>query len=646
MGHRVTSPKDHEVRRRSMPMNCADAARLHHLSRLRVDREPDAVTAAPSTPTATVRQLTDRDGGTAAVPSQPVDILSGPSWYFWHGLSTACSAWDMRSIDVPPSAKLPSVSGSSHPGKPFSWTLPGEHRPQGGCPSYRRRSLMTAIVAPRRCRCRLSMLGSPPPACTSLLVHRVRAKSDVPCGAAAYDRAMLRPTDLRRFLLARRIYLLHAAVALALVFLAAPRVNATGSAADHAVQVWWIFSAVMVAGLLIQHRWPLPALLLTSIGATAHQLALGPHGLRVEFPALLDLAVPITLYTLASRTRSRRISMAALAVVVVAEIAVSLINPVIASSDARADASQKMAEAAKLAAEQTPRSTTAVEPPPTSLVSFSEIQNKFVKPGLSVLLALALAYALGDGNRNRRAHLRTLQQRAADLEREQHQRVALAAATERARISRELHDVTAHSLSVIVAQAQAALAAQHRHPERTTWAMREVITVGRDSLSEMRRIVGALGPNPDPDHSLAPQPGIAALPALADRVRAAGTAIHLNIDGPQAHLPAGVDLSAYRIVQEALTNTLKHAGAGAHATVHLAVRPDYVDIYITDDGAGHPAAAPAEPGNGLRGIAERVHLLGGKLTIGPVPNGGFTVRAQLPITPEHPTQPKQIGAPA
>ena len=457
----------------------------------------------------------------------------------------------------------------------------------------------------------------------------------MPRRIAAYDRAMPRATDLRRFLRAGRGYLLNAAVALVLVFLSAPR--GTPAVADHVVRVWWIFSAVMVAGLLIQHRWPLLALVLAIVGATAHQLAFDSTGPRVGFPTLLELAVPITLYTLASRTRSRRISMAALAVILVAELAVNIINPMIA--DAEVPPAPRVAVGMPTPAKgaQQPEGVRPTQP----MASFSEIQEKFVRPGLSVLLAVALAFALGDGQRTRRAHLRTLQQRAADLEREQHQRVALATAAERARLSRELHDVTAHGLSMIVAQAQAAMAAQRRHPERSTQAMREVVTVGRDSLSEMRRLVGAFGPSQDQD--LAPPPGIVALPALADRVRAAGTPVHLAVDGEPGDLPAVVDLSAYRIVQEALTNTVKHAGAGAEARVRLAVHTEYVDVEVTDDGAGSRAGSPTEHGNGLRGIAERVSLLGGALTVGPEPAGGFTVRARLPIAPTDRAQPEPIG---
>ena len=226
-----------------------------------------------------------------------------------------------------------------------------------------------------------------------------------------------------------------------------------------------------------------------------------------------------------------------------------------------------------------------------------------------------------------------MQQRAADAEREQRQRIALATANERARIGRDLHDVIAHSLTVIVAQAQAAMAAQHQHPQRATTAMREVVSVGRDSLSEMRRLVVAFRPAHDPERDLAPPAGLASLPALVVRIQAAGLPVHLTIDGSPAVLPAGVELSAYRIVQEALTNTLKHAGPGTEATVRLSLHPDHVIVEVSDDGAGPPTNEAAIGGNGLRGIAERVDLLGGTLRLEPGPDGGFALRAHLPIAP-------------
>jgi len=180
----------------------------------------------------------------------------------------------------------------------------------------------------------------------------------------------------------------------------------------------------------------------------------------------------------------------------------------------------------------------------------------------------------------------------------------------------------------MVAQAQAAQAARQRHPDRTTRALEEVVTVGRASLGEMRRLLGALGDASGSDGGLAPQPGLDALPALVDRVRATGMPVRLDIEGEPAELPATVELSAHRIVQEALTNVLKHAGTGAQAAVSLAYRPDSLDIEVRDDGVG---AYNGMPGNGLRGIAERVGLLGGELSVGPDPVQGFVVRARLPL---------------
>jgi signal transduction histidine kinase len=442
-----------------------------------------------------------------------------------------------------------------------------------------------------------------------------------------------RAGELYRLLLARRVHLLDAVLALSLTVLSNPVLKPVEwqvggalltdttndpQAAQRLLATWWAFTAVMVVGLLLQHRWPLVALALTSLGAAAHALARDPQGPQIEFFLLIDLAVPVTLYTLASRSRSRRLSAAALGVLMLAVIGVGVVNQLGLSAG---PVDKKPLSPGKAV--------------PSFELSVADIQHKVVEPGLTMLLVLALAFALGTASHARQAHLEAMEQRAADLERGQRQRIALATATERARIGRDLHDVVAHSLSVVVAQAQAALAAQHRHPERTTQAMREVITVGRESLAEMRRLVGAFGPAPDADHGLAPQVGIAALPGLVERVRAAGVPVRLTVTGPLADVPAGVDLSTYRIVQEALTNTLKHAAPGAEAGVSVTIRPDLVEVEVVDDGAGRPAGPPQEDGNGLRGIAERVHLLGGALTVGPEPGGGFAVRARLPMS-SHP----------
>jgi signal transduction histidine kinase len=418
--------------------------------------------------------------------------------------------------------------------------------------------------------------------------------------------------------LRRRAYLVNAALALVLLVLSAPQAGPSDSAdAAGLLVVYWAFAALSAVGLLIQPRWPLYALGLTVAGAAGHALVRDWNAAQIGFPTLIELAVPITLYTLASRGPSRRLSAAVLLILVAAEIAFSLFNPI------------------TLGHAGPPPGASAHIPAGTGRTGsrLEGILYKVVEPGMTGLLALTLAYALGEGTRSRQAHLRTLQQRADDAEREQLQRLALATANERARIGRDLHDVIAHSLTVIVAQAQAAIAAQHRHPERATDAMREVISVGRDSLSEMRRLVGAFSPGPDPERDLAPPAGIGGLPALVERIQAAGLPVHLTIDGSPANLPASIDLSAYRIVQEALTNTLKHAGAGTETAVRLTFHPDHVDVQVTDAGAGPPAGQGPTHGNGLRGIAERVSLLGGTLSLGPAPGGGFAVRAHLPVAP-------------
>jgi signal transduction histidine kinase len=239
-------------------------------------------------------------------------------------------------------------------------------------------------------------------------------------------------------------------------------------------------------------------------------------------------------------------------------------------------------------------------------------------------LLIAVTWAVADNARTRRAHLAVLQARADDLQREQGQRTALAVAAERGRITRELHDVVAHGLSVMVVQAQGAKAMLHRQPERTEAALGNIVTTGRASLAEMRRLLGLV--RTDPEARLAPQPSLATLPDLVDRVRASGVAVDFRVTGEPSPLSAVIELAAYRIVQEALTNALKHA-PGAACAVELVFGPDGLAIRVADD--GRPVPPPA-PGNGLRGITERVRALGGELRAGPGPDRGFEVSARLP----------------
>lgn len=187
----------------------------------------------------------------------------------------------------------------------------------------------------------------------------------------------------------------------------------------------------------------------------------------------------------------------------------------------------------------------------------------------------------------------------------------------------------AHGLSVIVVQAQGAAAALHRHPDRTATALESVITTGRASLTETRCLLDVAGQDPSDEARLDPQPGVSSLPELVDRIRAAGRPVTFTVGGEPVPLPASVGLSAYRIAQEALTNTLKHAGLQARATVDVRFRSDAVEVEVADDGVGGPE--PLVEGTGLRGIAERVAALGGELTVSPGAAGGFRVLAVLPL---------------
>ncbi|BEL02179.1 hypothetical protein Q0Z83_003700 [Actinoplanes sichuanensis] len=378
------------------------------------------------------------------------------------------------------------------------------------------------------------------------------------------------------------------------------------------VDRWYTFTLIMVIGLLLCRHRPLIAVVLTSTGALGHHLP-EPSGVEA-----LDLTVLIALFALAADDDRRRRIGAITCGALMAVIAVlSMVLPWPAG-----DVANLSVDARVIAV----RDERAMVPVPEQEVV--GIADRLLQ-STGLLLVLAVTYLLGDNLRGRRIHLRTLQRRADDLEREGRQRVALATAAERARITRELHDVVAHGLSVMVVQAQGAAAALKRHPDRTETALRDIVTTGRSSLAEMRRLLAIVREEPD----LAPQPGVDALPELIDRIRAAGTAVTFTIDGDPAPLPAGVDLSAYRIAQEALTNTLKHAGEGATARVRLGYHPDLLEIEVSNDGRRPPARLLDATGNGLRGIAERVRLLDGTLETGPLTSGGFRVLARLPLPP-------------
>ncbi|GIG85777.1 sensor histidine kinase [Plantactinospora endophytica] len=252
-----------------------------------------------------------------------------------------------------------------------------------------------------------------------------------------------------------------------------------------------------------------------------------------------------------------------------------------------------------------------------------------------VTCGLAATVLLGITVRIRRAYLAELEERARRLERERDQRARLAVAAERARIARDLHDIVAHNLAVMVALADGASYAAGTAPERAAETMAQVSATGRQALGEMRRLLGLLR---DDAVGRAPQPGLDDLAALVAQVRSAGPRIGLTVDGAPTECGPGVGLAAYRIVQEALTNTLKHAGPAAEVRIRLDFRPDGLHLEIVDDGAGRTATPGAGDGHGLAGMIERATAYGGEVEAGPRPDGpGWRVRARLRLDDEKPT---------
>jgi signal transduction histidine kinase len=239
---------------------------------------------------------------------------------------------------------------------------------------------------------------------------------------------------------------------------------------------------------------------------------------------------------------------------------------------------------------------------------------------------IAAAWATGNAFRQHGARERALEAHAATLEREREEKVRAAAAEERARIARELHDVVAHSISVMVVQVGGARGILDSEPETARETLQSAEQTGREALADMRRMLGIL--RSDGDNGLAPQPTLEHVDTLIDQARRAGLAVELRIEGGRAALAPGVDLAAYRIVQEALTNAVKHAGP-ARAEVVLRYARDELEIDVSDDGRG--PAAGGDPGHGLIGMRERIALYGGALAAGPRVGGGFTVRVRLPL---------------
>jgi signal transduction histidine kinase len=246
---------------------------------------------------------------------------------------------------------------------------------------------------------------------------------------------------------------------------------------------------------------------------------------------------------------------------------------------------------------------------------------------LPVLIWWGAAIGIGRGLRERQTLVELLRERSARLERDRERDMADAALDERARIARELHDVIAHAVSLIVVQASAERRLLGADQRRTADTLETIETSGREALGELRRLLGVLRARGS--ERLAPQPGLKALPELLEEGRRAGHDIRFDVEGEPVRLPAGLDLTAYRIVQEGLTNVRKHA-PGAAVAINLRWRPAELEIEVADDGPGPPADANGA-GHGLIGMRERVALYGGSVRAAPVADTGFRVLARLPI---------------
>jgi signal transduction histidine kinase len=337
---------------------------------------------------------------------------------------------------------------------------------------------------------------------------------------------------------------------------------------------------VMSLALVFRRRYPVEAFA-AAVAAGAVQVV------TYTRPIATDLAIPVLLYTLAAY-RPRRLSLPGLAV--------CLVGAVVAVA---AWVSNPLGTVQKIG---------------LALVIFSS--------------TALLAWVLGDSMAYRRAYLTSLEDRAARLERERDAQARVAAAAERARIARELHDVIAHNVSVMVVQADGASYALRSEPERAAAALAAISRTGRQALAEMRRLLGVLRSG-DEEVGLAPVPGLDQLRELLGQARDAGMSVSLTVDGTPRSLPEGAELAAYRVVQESLTNTRKHGGPAAAAAVTLRFQPDGLLLRVTDDGLGAAAAADGT-GHGLTGMRERVEMYGGKVDAGPLPGGGYQVTARLP----------------
>jgi signal transduction histidine kinase len=423
-------------------------------------------------------------------------------------------------------------------------------------------------------------------------------------------------------------------VGVALVVATATAIVALKSAGHPDGALWWIATVAAVAVLLVRHRLPAVTFVVGMLAALGH-LASGAGPMPVDVVALIGL------FSVAAG-QSRRLSLALLVAGLLAAGGWAVYASEVTTT-VQIPTRVRVSEGGVEIVPQRggPEPPVAPEAPPADGVVGGTATLTVGSPvptwgGFPLsALALMLAWLAGRSAYQRRARLAGLERRTEELERERDTQAALAVAAERGRISRELHDVVAHALSVVVLQAQGGEAELAHRPERTREALGAIVETGRTALRETRRLLGALG-HDAPDW--APPPGADQLPRLVAQVRATGTPVRLHVEGRPRPLPSTVDLAAYRIAQEALTNVMKHGGPDVSAAIVVRYAPEALQIEVTDDGPaiGRPDAAEFATGHGLRGMRERVNVLGGTFEAGPRPEGGFVVEASLSLAEARP----------
>ncbi|MEU3722797.1 sensor histidine kinase [Streptomyces sp. NPDC031705] len=348
--------------------------------------------------------------------------------------------------------------------------------------------------------------------------------------------------------------------------------------------------AALAAAVALRRRWTVPVFWLTAAAGVC-QLAIGQE---MQF---CDVAMLVVLFTVAAADVPRWVSRAA------------LVSGLLAS--------------------------------PLYFLRFGVDKSagtvQEVLFALFMMVPFALAWVMGDSLRTRRAYYAQLVERNQRLEKEREAQAKVAVAAERARIARELHDVVAHNVSVMVVQADGAAYVMDVAPEQAKEALQTISGTGRQALAEMRRLLGVLRTGePQESEDYVPQPDVEQIEVLVEQVRAAGLTVDFAVEGAPRRLPSGVELTAYRIVQEALTNTRKHGGPDARASVRLVYFDDGLGLLVEDDGRGaahelYEDGGADGAGHGLIGMRERIGMVGGTLDAGPRPGGGFRISALLPL---------------